>query len=300
MGFLDRIRVGNFRESDVEVFYVTYREKYGPFIRETGDFVAHPLKDRGSSFKAAAGIYAQVAGQLTARNNSWFGPIGECPWWAKTFYMAKTDLVPPNILRNRIGLSKKRIKREISSWFDDGDEYPTAIKAINLSAYHDITSHYLSALHIKAAFKFADVRTELRRAFDDLGVPRLVLNNFLVATCILLNGKQVEIYPATLGSLGIGVTPPEHRDTFAFGSKQEFRAPDGPLQVLLEVEVPLENSKNPFRMAVPYFQTDLDTSGYFDRDFLRVDHNGEPWLDLTSADQFDSSIPVSAVSGVIS
>ena len=61
LSYISRLKHGRYTESDVAQFYIQARFDHGPFIREVGDFIAHPRRDKGLSFDAIIGVYSQLA-----------------------------------------------------------------------------------------------------------------------------------------------------------------------------------------------------------------------------------------------
>lgn len=57
-----RFKALSYTENDVLALYLKYREeRIGPFVREVGDFIAHPKRDRGVALSHSVYTFSQAA-----------------------------------------------------------------------------------------------------------------------------------------------------------------------------------------------------------------------------------------------
>lgn len=295
MSYLDRIRLGNFRESDVEVFYVTHRSDFGSFVREVGDFVAHPRRDQGATFLAATSVFSQVAffqTYQTDKNPAQLNPFGACPWWFKSYLLAKVNMAKPAVLRKMFKSSPKDIRRKVKSWFPDDEQFPIKIEALQPYDLFDLVQFFSGSLEIRAAFEAKDVRIELLRTFRTLSIPKPVLHDFLIATSIILNGKEVEIYKGVRTNLSLVVSKPRFTpigEPNEHGARHGISHLDGPLEITMSVNGTNDGFRKLVGVGSSFLDTEIDTEPYFDRSFSAKDDYGRNWLDLKLAKQFDSA-----------
>lgn len=114
-----RIRDGNFNESDVRSVLIELREKGCPFlVKEFGDMVAHPARDRGDLFERAKLWYGKGAFLIEAYDIKRISDFSS-EWWFDSFVLFQLSKVRKNELRDITGVSfsaaKSLLKSLISS-----------------------------------------------------------------------------------------------------------------------------------------------------------------------------------------
>lgn len=201
MGFLNRIRSGKFTDSDVAVFYIFMRDEGEPFCREMGNFVAHPHREKpgGSAFDGATGQLAQLAFYKEFEiDGGKLCEFGTCQWWMKPFILARIDASGVRDLKKEFGKTPSQLKKQVNGWFIGNEKFPTRVEPANPYEYIELVQYLGKAIQFNNVFSFAKVARELKRAFKKFEIPNSVLNDFLVATAVLLNHSRVDFLGGVL------------------------------------------------------------------------------------------------------
>lgn len=295
MSYLNRLNAGKYRETDVAQFYIEQRYDHGPFIREVGDFVAHRKRDKGMCFSATAYAYSQVAFFQRYQGNEKrdLMPIGECEWWLKPYFMGKLNNHPPHLFKKELKLSKKEIKEKVLSWFPDGEQFPTRIEALNPFEFWDIANCFCKRIHMPAAFEKRKVVQEVKSAFSRLGIKSVNIDDFIVATAIVLGGREVELANGVTARISICVNKTRHiklpgldPELEKSGGYRVIMLPDGPLEINVATKTP--KSHDLVDVGLTLLETEVDTEPYFDRTLVRVDKHKIPRLELDCPLSFDT------------
>lgn len=297
LSFIARIKRGNYTESDVSQFYIQARSDHGPFIREVGDFIAHPRRDKGASFNYVIGVYSQFAffQRYQSRSNTASGinPAGPCEWWMKPYFERKLESYSSTELLKHLGKNKAALKAEILSWFPPKEKFPLSIHARNPFDLFDIAHFFSGSLGGPAVFMADQTKKELRIAFKAYDISHHIVDDFLVATAIILNGKTVELACGVTATLSIRVStdrkakiepaPPELRSMGEFAAIYQ---PDGPLEVLISTTTPKDHGL--VDIGLTLLNTEIDTERYFDRSLVEVETINSRALNLKVPLQFEA------------
>ena len=295
MAYRSRLRSGTYTDSDIKAFYIENRYEFGPFIREVGDFVAHPTRDKGDSFDAAIGIYSQVAfyQRYQGKAQKPLNPIGECEWWLKPYFARKVEILPPRMLKKALGMSKSELKKKINSWFPCKERFPKTIEALNPFELSDVVNFFSRTINNNAAFQAGEVKGELKKALKAIAVESVCVDDFLVGTATILNGMKVELAEGVIASVSIRVgnqrytkVPVGDLEPFPRRSDIVVIHPDGPLEITIQTKSPKEH--NLVDVSTPLLNTEIDTESYFDRSLIHYPHPKSPQLNLEQELQFAS------------
>lgn len=296
MAYLTRLNSGNYTDSDIKAFYIEKRFDFGPFIREVGDFIAHPVRDKGNSFDAAIGVYSQLCffQKYQGTNKKTLEFTGNCEWWLKPYLERKVEFYKPSELKKNLKMSKVELKKKINSWFPSKEPFPKKIEALNPFEFYDVVSFFSGLIGVNAAFQAEKVKRELREAFKISGLTSVSVDDFLIGTATILNGRKVELAEGVVARVSIGVSKKRH--TRVEGGDPEFLAsggylaimhPDGPLEITIHTETPKEH--NLIDVSITLLDTEIDTEPYFDRSLIHYPHPESPQLDLKQNLQFVSN-----------
>ncbi|WP_158963876.1 hypothetical protein [Chachezhania sediminis] len=296
MAYLARLKSGNYTDSDIKAFYIEKRYDFGPFIREVGDFIAHPKRNKGGSFDAAIGIYSQVAffQRYQGKDKKPLEPIGDCEWWLKPYLDRKVECYPPTVLKDKLKMSKSELKKKINSWFPCKERFPKRIEALNPFEFYDVVNFFCRLMGNNAAFQAGKVKNELKKALKENGIASINIDDFLIGTATILNGMKVELAEGVTANISIGVSKQRHTrvsggapELLASGGYLAITHPDGPLEISIQTETPKEH--NLVDVGTILLDTEIDTERYFDRSLIHYPHPQLPQLNLKQDLQFVSS-----------
>lgn len=290
-----RIKAEAYTDSDVLPFYMKYRESgIGPFIREVGDFIAHEKRDRGLTLEASTYIYSQIAFfqtyQGTGRRS--LNPLGECPWWLKTYLMGKLKDAKPRDIKEAIGLSINEVRSKIKGWFPDHEQFPCQIACDDVNLLSQLVQLFSSLLRGGCVFDINNVRAELKVAFSLEKISFEELPHFLIATAVLLSGRSCEIVPGFSIGIHLYVSQGDGKlmQMYETGASDEqislfLSRPDGGLGVITSTRGAVSDGL--VETGITLLDTGIDTERYFDRDLIYIDEHGFARLNLDSTMIFD-------------
>lgn len=193
---IKRINEKNYTDADATAFYMRHREtSNSPFIREIGDFIAHRERDRGLTLERSLYQHAQIAFMLMHGKNNDAGiePFGECPWWFKSWLLGRFNDVPDKLIMQFTGMNSSDARGKVNTWFKRGDRYPTKILCHDQEFYFNLMVLFSRSLSVQSVFTRKSVEEELEVVFKKDGIDTSEIENFIVATCVLLSGKTCEL-----------------------------------------------------------------------------------------------------------
>lgn len=295
--FLRRIKSGSFTDADVATFYVTFRDEFGPFIREVGDYVAHPNREKGKTFEATVTIVSQFACYFAYQNHDLrkrqdIVLHGECPWWMRHYLLSKIDLERPKAIRAKFQVGPRDLKKKVRSWFPDKKQaFPTRIEPENPFEFLDLFLYLKRKTQLHFVFDTSSVLKELMACFKKLGIPRATIDDFLVATGVVLNGNTVTIHGDITAQLLLEVRGRMNTERFAKDKIEAARTGkecDGPLYIAVDINSLEDPEKKKGGMLGVWLETGITTERYFDREISRLDENGYEYLELRQDLEFVS------------
>jgi len=307
VAYIARLKSGGYTDSDVKAFYIDKRFDFGPFIREVGDFIAHPVRDKGDSFDAAIGIYSQFAffQKYQGKDKTSLECIGDCEWWLKPYLDRKVESYTPMEIKKNLKMSKPELTKRINSWFPSKGRFPKRVEAINPFEFYDIVGFFCKLMGVNAAFQASQVKAELKGALGANGLASVDSDDFLIATATILNGAKVDLAEGVTASISIGVTKQRHTrvpggdpELLASGGYHAITHPDGPLEIMIQTQTPKEHKL--VDVGATLLDTEIDTEPYFDRSLIHYPYPRLPQLNLKQDLQFDSRATpkVQAVKGI--
>lgn len=286
MGYLARLKSGEYNDSDVAAFYIDNRYRFGPFIREVGDFVAHPERDKGNTFEESVGLYAECAffQRYIGSNRKELQAYGPCEWWLKPYLLRKIRQRSPRAFKKKLKMQKSDAERIVKSWFPGKDRFPTRIEAVNLFEFSSISQFLASTIDFRIGFKTNSVRKELKNALLKAGAGGVELDDFLVATAIILNGKTMPLAGGVSAHLELCVVDcrfvevPRNQPSNADQRRTGFILPDGQLVISLVTTSP--EFVDLVDISNSLLETHVDTEPYLDRALITHSDSGRPSFDL--------------------
>jgi hypothetical protein len=304
MSALSRIREKRYTESDVESFYLKYRdEKAGPFIREVGDFIAHPKRKRGTTLDTTVYEFAQPAFMMRFQsgNKAAFISQGECPWWLKPYLVGKIKETSAKELKSSCGLTKAEASKCVEEWFPKKTAYPTYIDCRRKAALFGMVNLFSKKIQGQVVFQKLAAHDELSRIFTKESLPLEEIPLFLLATAIVLSGKTCEITDGFSASVQLQVDPIRtiKLDHIPVPEGANFHycrvLPDGNLRVIVVTQNDTGDGSPSF--AVDLINLEIDTEQYFCRSLIEVDDHQIPRLNLSRQLSFEraSNPMISAV-----
>lgn len=105
-----RFHQKNYTEADISALFMKYREeRIGPFVREVGDFIAHPERKKGATLSQTVFMFSQGAFFQTYQgtNKVALNCVGDCPWWLMHWFLCKVDEEKMSKLKRISGMTKK-------------------------------------------------------------------------------------------------------------------------------------------------------------------------------------------------
>lgn len=296
LSYISRLQSGRYTDSDVAQFYIQSRFDHGSFIREVGDFVAHPRRDKGLSFDAVIGVYSQFAFFQRYQSNTAcpLDPVGACEWWLRPYFERKLESYSGSDFKKNLKMSKAELKAEIASWFPDGGRFPTTLHARNPYKFFDIANFFCRSIGGLAAFTSENAKKEIRGAFRTLNIPHQIVDEFMIATAIVLNNLKVELTCGVTATISIGVSKTRHTrieggdpELLKHGGYLAIHHPDGPLEISIATSSPKEHGL--VDIGITLLDTEVDTEPFFDRSLVEFEHPSIPKLKLDRQLQFEAS-----------
>lgn len=291
--FHKRISQGTYTESDAARFFVEARFENGPFIREVGDFVAHPTRDRGRSFGSAIALYSQVSFFQRFQSTKKTSPPlhGPCDWWLRPYLMHKLNKQKQSNLTKKFKLSKAELRERIASWFPAQGAYPVEISVLDPFLYEDLLNEFSKVLQIEPAFKINDVQRELKRAMKKYSLPTSNIEPLIVATCILLNGKTVELFSGISAQIRLSISKQKSQTWIVEREGKPFPCTkifaDG--EISLSLSTSGSNKFGLVDVGSSFLETNISTAAYFDRNLVTEQSDNTEIFDLSENLSFDSS-----------
>ncbi|UWQ93020.1 hypothetical protein K3727_09650 [Rhodobacteraceae bacterium M382] len=303
MPYRNRIKENRYTDSDVARFYIDQRGNHGTFIREIGDFVAHPARDKGAAFNAVVSTYAQFAFyQRYGFAKKAVDPIGDCEWWLQPYFLRKTASYKDAELKKHLKMSRPELTALVKSWFPDKEKFPKKIEATDPFRFFDVVDFFRQSMKAEPTFEVDTVKKDLRSAFKSMGLGAVKVDDFLIGTATLLNGMEIALPEGVTVGVHLYVRRQRGGSRTSAGSRtlasvghQANALPDGLLEISLVTNTPPRQKL--FDQQIAFLETKIDTKRYFDRSLVRNPSTPFAELDLRAKLQFvsDSTPMVSVV-----
>ncbi len=289
---LARIRNGKFTDADCRAYLVSSREHSGGFAKEVGDFIAHPSRDRGSTYNLALRLYSQLCffqhfskGKVSDRYV--LLPVGPCPWWMKPWLHAQVDVFSPTDLVASLGVGPKKLKKRVNRWFPQNERYPEWIDCKDSNEFKETISKLGSLIGGSAAFETEDAYNSVRELLvrDKLDVP---IDDFMACIAVVLSGTEVKLPFDVSGRVNLTAEPytvwPAEPKSENPVRKMFMSSPFGVLSAGLVVGGPDLTIK----VGCPIVDFQLDTKSYFSADISKSDKYGNVFFDPDAELSFEN------------
>ncbi len=145
-----------------------------------------------------------------------------------------------------------------------------------------------------AAFTAEHAKKELRGAFRTFGIPIEIVDDFMIATAVVLNGLIVELAHGVTAKISIHVSKTRHTrveggdlNLLKHGGYLAIHHPDGPLEISIATISPKEHGL--VDIGITLLDTEVDTEPYFDRSLVELEHPSILRLKLERELQFEAS-----------
>jgi hypothetical protein len=142
-------------------------------------------------------------------------------------------------------------------------------------------------------FSTKDAISELKRCMKDAGLAKFPIDDFLVATAVLLNGRKIDLPFGVTAEISISVTSPRHtrvqggdQSLLEGGGYMAVFHPDGPLGIFISISPPKD--KKHAGVVIKILNTEVDTEMYFSRELVVYPQPQAPALDLKRDLEFSS------------
>lgn len=284
-----RFLAGRYTDADVLALYMKYRESgIGPFVREVGDFIAHAKRDRGATLDKTTFMFSQLAffQQYQGKNKKPLDFFGDCPWWLKRWLVGNIEIEPQSILKSITGLKKDELKKEVATWFEGNQAYPTEITCKNPRLFFDLATRFSGRIIGQDVFSAASARREISTVLKQEDIPQTEVEPIIVATTVLLQGKTTEIVKGFSARIQLSNAPRRSSviTNIVFQKNphaQRVRIlPDGNLKISVITQNNTDDGLVP--IGLDFLDAGIDTEKYFCRSLIEIDAYGFPKLNLAT------------------
>jgi hypothetical protein len=285
---MHRFLEARYSDADVLALYMKYREeRIGPFVREIGDFIAHTKRNRGATLDRTAYMFSQVAffQKYQGTNKVALDFFGECAWWLKPWFLGKIESEPMSVLKQVSGFGKKDLVKEVVTWFEGRDVYPTKLVCKNPNLFYALATRFSGKLSGQEVFSAQKMRKEVADLLKREGIPHSEIEPVIVATAILLQRKSAEIVSGFSANVSLSIDPQRSERVSGMAVPQDATGhrvrmfPDGNLKI--SVSTDNKNGDGMIAVGLDLVDTGIDTEKYFCRSLVGVDDHGFPRLDLS-------------------
>lgn len=107
--------------------------------------------------------------------------------------MGKLALERDSIVKREFGLSKKELKAELASWFDESQQFPAEISCTNPQLFYGLSNRFSQSIRGDAVFSVHQAKSDLLKIMKSEGIPKSEFLPILLATAVLLQGKSAEV-----------------------------------------------------------------------------------------------------------
>lgn len=207
---IKRMNSGVFSEETVKSILIYVRnEKYGGLIREVGDLVAHPERDKGFARDKLFEFCLQMTAvfKYKLKNRQIFPRDGSCDWWTKPFLLSHIkDFRRKEIIKN-LGCNEKELKKEILEYFDESD-FPVVMKKYDKRFAHifDFMSSMMSS-ESHSVFDASSMRSELRVLFSNIGVDKSIIDLFIIAIMVIFHKSNFVLPNKIIANSELNLSP---------------------------------------------------------------------------------------------
>lgn len=281
-----RVRGGSYTDSDIITLYLKYREaNIGAFIREVGDFVAHPERDRGVTLEASRYVYAQIAFFQKYQSNKGvaFEANANCDWWLKDYFYLKIKNMPEKIVRKKLKITRKEALDSVESWFGSKKSFSNRIDCTNYELLNGMLRLFSSVIDVRSPFSLFEIKRQIGAIFSRENIPISEFERFLAGTCVVLAGRSGRIGPGVTATLHLTVKP----DLSKVGDSYKHGI-DGQLCVNISTRTD-DKSLGIVDVGTTFIETNVDSQHYVSRRLIEKDTHGFPRLHLERDLSFETT-----------
>lgn len=159
---LRRIRERSFTEADVRTVLIEMREGAGPLVREVGDLIAHPRRDRGVTFSYLIHCLSRMTMFVKYQGTDMvpFPVDGSCDWWLKDYLLCQADDFEDKEIKASLSVKRKQIKREIASYFPP-KPFPDRLSRRPGQRLIEVVNFLCTRMKSQPAFPYTQTRSEV-------------------------------------------------------------------------------------------------------------------------------------------
>lgn len=281
-------------ESDFQILFLQTREKkIGPFIREMGDLIAHPEKDRGPILdrliyhKAQVDLLANKLERL--KKPEIIGPDGRCAWWLRHYMLTRWKESHKEVFqKHKIVKSKqeKIIKRQFPS---KSRLFPANIKEPLDRRFVDMLQTFSSLINTEGPFTEDDAYRDIKNLLDFLNLDQdeLLIQDILMSMLVCVHNAEYSFPNGEKVKLRLHI---ERMPTTEETSIESAFTPHGHVSLICTNPVVGEHGQET-QMAFAFFKSKINTEDYLHDDLLTKDENGRPYFDLNRDLEFRPERP---------
>ncbi len=280
-----RIRCGSYTDSDIIALYLKYREeKIGSFVREVGDFLAHPARDRGIALEASRYIYAQMAffQRYQGTHKVKFETNSDCDWWLRDYFTLKVRDTAEKVIRKNLNVTSKEAIKIIYSWFNNEKSFPNKIDCTDHEMMNGMLMLFSSNINVQPPFTLLEMKKQIGRMFARENIPYDEFERFLAGTCVVLSGRSGRIGPGVTATLHLDVDPKPVKTSDGY----EYRV-DGPLSIRISTRTD-DKSLGIVDVGSSFIETNVDSEQYVSRKLIENDKHGFPRLNFARSLLFET------------
>lgn len=294
-GVRDRIIDGSVTASDLNILFLQTRdERFGSFIRDMGDLIAHPNKDKGPIIERLIYHRAQVellGNKLERINGSEIiFKDGSCEWWLRHYMLARIEESQNEILLKHGIIKSEQIKIVKNQFPHKKNEFQEKIKPPLDQRFFEMLKTFSSLISKEGPFSESDAHADISRLinFLDIEYTQKLSCDFLM--CMMVNIHNAEfLFPN-----GEKVSLRLHVErTPAPGVEQkdwEFWSPHGDIQLISTSYVESENGRN-VGISMPFFKTEIRSEDYLHNDLITSGPHGTHSFDLAKDIEYRQDAP---------
>lgn len=284
---LKRIKERSFTEADVRTVLIEMREHAGPLIREVGDLIAHPQRDRGVTFSYLIHCLSRMTMfvKYLGTDKIPFPVDGSCDWWLKDWLLSQAGDFDDREIKGSLSVKRKQIKREIEGYFPP-KPFPDRLSKPCDQRLVDIINFLCTRIKSQPAFPYSQTRKEVQDLLINVGLPvdSALIDDFVVCICMLFHGSKFILPNGSKGECEFCIEPRPPEVTERDGRQYAILSPHGSFGVNATADV--AHSPKGLRVSFPLIDTAIQTDDYVDDALIKVDEHNIRRIDLRSDLQF--------------
>lgn len=297
---LKRIRsniiAGKATESDFQILFLQTRDKkFGPFIREMGDLIAHPEKDRGPIFDRLIYHRAQVdllANKLERlKKPELISRDGSCIWWLRHYMLARIKESHKEIFNEHRIIKSKQIKIIKDQFASQIDQFPRCIKQPLDLRFTAILQTLSNTINTRGPFTEDDAYDDISKLLLFLGIDAsdILMQDILMSILVCVHNSEYHFPNGDRVRLRIGIEKRMPNDKNR--SYLEIFSPHG--YIMLNCSNPVEGENGVvIQVAFQFFRSTINSEAYLHEDLIKF--GGElntPYFDLDCDLEFRPDAP---------